>query len=94
MMHLIEVDIREEARKAIVNHAEKYHWIYEPVMALSQSERFVDMVTQVQVRVIGGRWSDHLDAALEESVHWCLGVVEHLEATNPELAREMLWGAR
>jgi hypothetical protein len=88
---LANVDGLDEARKAVARYITKYGWLGAPehLIGLAHCENFIRFVAAVERRVTGEHALHSLNAALDEAMHYCIGVVEVLPV---EMARELLWG--
>ncbi len=93
-MSLIPVDHHTAADVAIAKYLEKYESVLpEQARVVLSSPLFSKFVADTQAAVIGGSPFDHLATASEEAVAWCLGMVEVLAMTKPEMVRRLLWSS-
>jgi hypothetical protein len=90
----VKVDQHTAADVAIQKYKAKYGGILSaPALTVLASPVFAKFVADTQVTVIGGHALDHLEAASDEAVSWCLGMMEVLIATRSDVARRLLWPA-
>lgn len=91
MTTLVNVDNIDEARRAIQRYVNKYGWLDAPdrLIGLANCENFIRFVAAVERNVVGEHPLHALDYALDQAVHYCVGIVEVLPG---EMARELLWG--